>query len=52
VTDTRHPAPEATRRQRIAPGARGFGYHRPVLTILLVFIGLLNAVGMQLRDVE
>jgi hypothetical protein len=77
MTDTRHPVPEATRRQRIsslavravrielrvyeslwraavrrpsiAAGARGFGYHRPVLTILLVFIGL-SALEIPIVD--
>jgi hypothetical protein len=77
MTDTRHPVPQATRRQRIsslavravrielrvyeslwraavrrpsiAAGARGFGYHRPVLTILLVFIGL-SALEIPIVD--
>ncbi|WP_243075900.1 hypothetical protein [Microbacterium sp. SS28] len=37
------------RRPAIAPGAAGFGYHRPVLTILLVFIGL-SAVEIPIID--
>ncbi|MEU1973152.1 hypothetical protein ABZ477_15965 [Microbacterium sp. NPDC019599] len=37
------------RRPAIAPGATGFGYHRPVLTILLIFIGL-SAVEIPIID--
>ena len=37
------------RRPAIAQGASGFGYHRPVLTILLVFIGL-SAVEIPIID--
>jgi len=37
------------RRPAIPDGASGFGYHRPVLTILLVFIGL-SAVEIPIID--
>ena len=37
------------RRRAIAPGARGFAYHRPVLTILVVFI-VLSAVEIPILD--
>jgi hypothetical protein len=38
-----------TRRPAIAPGAAGFGYHRPVFTILMVFI-VLSAVEIPIID--
>lgn len=37
------------RRRAIAPDARGFAYHRPVLTILVVFI-VLSAVEIPILD--
>ncbi|GGI48514.1 hypothetical protein BCL57_003487 [Agromyces flavus] len=37
------------RRPAIAPGAAGFGYHRPVLTILWIFI-VLSAVEIPILD--
>ncbi|MGR2754028.1 hypothetical protein [Agromyces arachidis] len=37
------------RRPAIAPGAAGFGYHRPVLTILVIFI-VLSAVEIPIID--
>ena len=37
------------RRPAIAAGASGFGYHRPVLTILLIFIGL-SAIEIPIID--
>ncbi|MBM7504543.1 hypothetical protein ACFPER_17335 [Agromyces aurantiacus] len=37
------------RRPAIAPGAAGFGYHRPVLTVLVVFI-VLSAVEIPVLD--
>lgn len=37
------------RRPKIAPGARGFRYHRPVLTVLIVFI-VLSAVEIPIID--
>ena len=38
-----------TRRPAIAPGAVGFGYHRPVLTILWIFI-VLSAIEIPILD--
>lgn len=38
-----------TRRPAIAPGARGFGFHKAVVPILLVFIGL-NGVELFVLD--
>jgi hypothetical protein len=38
-----------TRRPAIARGAIGFGYHRPVLTILMIFI-VLSAVEIPIID--
>lgn len=37
------------RRPAIAPGATGIGYHRPVLTVLFIFIGL-SAVEIPILD--
>jgi hypothetical protein len=37
------------RRPAIAPGATGFGYHRPVLTILWIFI-VLSAIEIPILD--
>ena len=37
------------RRPSIPQGASGFGYHRPVLTILLIFIGL-SAIEIPIID--
>lgn len=37
------------RRPKIAAGGRGFGYHRPVLTILIVFI-VLSALEIPIVD--
>ena len=37
------------RRPALPAGASGFGYHRPVLTILLVFIGL-SAIEIPIID--
>ena len=37
------------RRPSIPKGATGFGYHRPVLTILLIFIGL-SAIEIPIID--
>lgn len=37
------------RRPAIAPGAAGFGYHRPVLAILMIFI-VLSAVEIPIID--
>ncbi|MFE5671352.1 hypothetical protein ACFQ58_07045 [Agromyces sp. NPDC056523] len=37
------------RRPAIAPGAAGFGYHRPVLTILWIFI-VLSAIEIPILD--
>ncbi|WP_136707262.1 hypothetical protein [Agromyces sp. H66] len=37
------------RRPAIAPGAAGFGYHKPVLTVLIIFIGL-SAVEIPIVD--
>lgn len=39
----------AARRPKIAPGARGFRYHRPVLTILIVFM-VLSALEIPILD--
>nr|WP_274636593.1 hypothetical protein [Microbacterium bovistercoris] len=39
----------ALRRPKLVPGAVGFGYHRPVLTILLIFIGL-SALEIPIID--
>jgi hypothetical protein len=38
-----------TRRPAIAPGAAGFGYHRPVFAILMIFI-VLSAVEIPIID--
>jgi hypothetical protein len=37
------------RRPAIPKGASGFGYHRPVLTVLLIFIGL-SAIEIPIID--
>ncbi|SIN79472.1 hypothetical protein [Agromyces cerinus] len=37
------------RRPAIGPGARGFGFHRPVMTILMIFI-VLSAVEIPIFD--
>lgn len=37
------------RRPAIAPGAKGFGFHKPVLTILMIFI-VLSAVEIPTFD--
>ncbi|MFB6608702.1 hypothetical protein ACFCVO_00125 [Agromyces sp. NPDC056379] len=37
------------RRPAIAPGAKGFGFHKPVLTILMIFI-VLSAVEIPIFD--
>jgi hypothetical protein len=37
------------RRPAIAPGAAGFGYHKPVFTILMIFI-VLSAVEIPIID--
>ncbi|MEL5989637.1 hypothetical protein ACOKGD_09980 [Microbacterium phosphatis] len=37
------------RRPAVAPGAAGFGYHAPILTILIVFI-VLSAVEIPILD--
>ncbi len=37
------------RRPAVAAGASGFGYHRPVLTILVIFIGL-SAIEIPILD--
>lgn len=37
------------RRPKIAPGARGFRYHRPVLTVVIIFI-VLSAVEIPILD--
>lgn len=37
------------RRPAVAPGASGFGYHKPVLTILMIFI-VLSAVEIPIID--
>lgn len=37
------------RRPAIPPGASGFGHHRPLLTILLVFVGL-SAIEIPIID--
>lgn len=37
------------RRPAVAPGATGFSYHKPVLTVLLIFIGL-SAVEIPIID--
>lgn len=37
------------RRPAIAPGATGFGYHKPVFTILMIFI-VLSAVEIPIID--
>lgn len=37
------------RRPAVAEGASGFGYHRPVMTILLIFIGL-SAIEIPIID--
>lgn len=37
------------RRPKIAPGGRGFRYHRPVLTVLIVFM-VLSAVEIPIID--
>ncbi|KRC62303.1 hypothetical protein ASE14_00135 [Agromyces sp. Root81] len=37
------------RRPAISPGARGFGFHKPVLTILMIFI-VLSAVEIPIFD--
>lgn len=39
----------ATRRPKIAAGATGFRYHRPLLTVLIVFI-VLSAVEIPILD--
>lgn len=39
----------AARRPKIPPGARGFRYHRPVLTILIVFM-VLSALEIPILD--
>ena len=38
-----------TRRPRIAEGAKGFAYHRPTLTILMIFI-VLSAIEIPIID--
>ncbi|MFK4852652.1 hypothetical protein ACI3KT_13540 [Microbacterium sp. ZW T6_19] len=38
-----------TRRPAIPPGGTGLGYHRPVLTVLFIFIGL-SAVEIPIID--
>jgi len=38
-----------TRRPAIPPGGTGLGYHRPVLTVLFIFIGL-SAVEIPIFD--
>jgi hypothetical protein len=38
-----------TRRPAVAPGAVGFSYHKPVLTILMIFI-VLSAVEIPIID--
>lgn len=38
-----------TGRRAIAPGSTGFGYHRPIFTILLIFI-VLSAIEIPILD--